>query len=80
MVKNPPAKAGDATDAGSIAGLGRYPGKRKWQPTPVFLPGETQGQRSLGGQGPGCHKEWNMTKRLSAHMLPEWQLGVGFWT
>ena len=55
-------------------------GRGKWQPTPVFLPGETQGQRSLGGQGPGCHKEWNMTKRLSAHMLPEWQLGVGFWT
>ena len=33
------------------------PGKRKWQPTPVFLPGEAHGQRSLGGSGPGGHKE-----------------------
>ena len=31
VVKNPPANTGDATDAGSIPGLGRYPGKRKWQ-------------------------------------------------
>ena len=26
--------------------------KRKWQATPVFLPGESHGQRSLAGQGP----------------------------
>ena len=35
--------------------------RRKWQPTPVFLPGESQGQRSLLG----CHlwgrTEWDMT-------------------
>ena len=27
-------------DVGSIPGLGRYPGLKKWQPTPVFLPGK----------------------------------------
>ena len=46
MVKNLPANAGDV---GSIPGLGRSPWRRKWQPTPVFLPGKSHGQRSLGG-------------------------------
>ena len=31
---------------GSIAGLGRFPRRREWLPTPVFLPGEFYGQRS----------------------------------
>ena len=35
-VKNPPASAGDA---GLIPGSGRFPWRRKWQPTLVFLPG-----------------------------------------
>ena len=46
------ANAGDTGDAGSIPGSGRYPpwvGRRKWQPTPLFLPGESHGQRSLAG-------------------------------
>ena len=29
--------------------IGKMPWKRKWQPTPVFLPGESHGQRSLAG-------------------------------
>ena len=29
--------------------------KRKWQPTPVFLPGKVHGPRSLEGYGPQCH-------------------------
>ena len=36
--KNLPAKAGDQGDAGLIPGLGKFPWRRKWQPTPVFLP------------------------------------------
>ena len=36
--------------------------KRKWQPTPVFLPGESHGQRSLAGYRPHGHKELNMTE------------------
>ena len=32
------------------------PWRRKWQPTPVFLPGEFHGQRSLAGYSPWGHK------------------------
>ena len=42
----------NAGDPGLIHGLGRFPWKQKWQPTPVFLPGESHGQRSLAGFGP----------------------------
>ena len=52
MVKNPPANAGDVRDAGSIPDLRGSPGERAWQPTPVFLPRESQGQRSLAGYSP----------------------------
>ena len=41
MIKNLAANAGDLRDAGSIPGSGRFPWRRKWQPTPVFLPGES---------------------------------------
>jgi len=34
----------------------KIPWRRKWQPTPVFLPGESQGQRSLAGYSPWGHK------------------------
>ena len=37
----------------------------KWQPTPVFLPGESHGQRSLVGYSPWGHKESDMTERLN---------------
>ena len=77
VVKNPPANAGDAT-VDLIPGLGRYPGKRKWQPTPVFLPRETQGQRSLGSHRPGCHKESDMTKRHATHTHAAW-VAIGSW-
>jgi len=30
----------------------KIPWRRAWQPTPVFLPGESHGQRSLAGYGP----------------------------
>ena len=46
VVKNPPTNAGDR---GLIPRLGRSPWWRKWQPTPVFLPGKSHGQRSLAG-------------------------------
>ena len=42
--------------------------RRKWQPTPVFLPGESHGQRSLAGyiQPMGLHSQTHL-KRLSTH-------------
>ena len=50
--------------------LGKIPWRRKWQPTPVFLPGESHGQRSLVGYGPYGHKESDTTEVIyHAHML-----------
>ena len=40
MAKNMTANAGDTRGVGSIPGLGRSPWRKKWQFTPVFLPGE----------------------------------------
>jgi len=40
----------------------KIPWRRAWQPTPVFLPGESHGQRSLVGYGPQGHKELDMTE------------------
>ena len=37
------------------------PWRREWEPTQVFLPGESHGQRSLVGQSPWGHKESGMT-------------------
>ena len=41
--------AGDIRDVGFIPGLGRFPGGGHGNPLPVFLPGESHGQRSLAG-------------------------------
>ena len=49
VVKNPPASEEDARDAGPISGSGRPPWRRAWQPTPVFLPRKSHGQRILVG-------------------------------
>ena len=38
-----------------------------WQPTPVFLPGESHGRRSLVGYSPRGHKELDTTERLNFH-------------
>ena len=62
MVKNPPAKAGDIRDANSIPGFRRFPWRRAWQPTPVFLPGVVHRQRSLMGYSPWGRKELDTTE------------------
>ena len=36
--------------------VGKIPCRRKWQPSPVFLPGESHGQKSLAGCSPWGHK------------------------
>ena len=56
VVKNPPVNAGDAIDASLIPGSERFPWRKKWQPTPVFLPGKCHGQRSLDGYSPWALK------------------------
>ena len=45
--------------------VGKIPWRRKWQPTPVFLPEESHGQRSLAGYSPWGHKESDTTGRLT---------------
>ena len=42
--------------------IGKIPWRREWLPTPVFLPGEFHGQRSLAGYNPRGHKELDMTE------------------
>ena len=39
----------NAGEPGSIPGSGKIPWRKEWQPNPVFLPGESHGQRSLAG-------------------------------
>ena len=45
--------------------VGKIPWRRKRQPTPVFLPGEFHGQRSLAGYRPWGHKESDTTEQLT---------------
>ena len=39
----------------------KTPWRRPWQPTPVFLPGESYGQRTLVGYNPWGCREWDTT-------------------
>ena len=66
VVKNMPANTGDSGDASSVPGSGR----RKWQPIPVFLPGQFHGQRSLGGYSPwGCKEHAQLLPTCGRHLL-----------
>ena len=49
--KSPSASAAEVGDAGSVL-AGKIPWRRRRQPAPVFLPGESHGQRSLAGHSP----------------------------
>ena len=59
VVKNLPMNAADICELDPW--VGKIPCRRAWQPTPVFLPGESHGQRSLEGYSPWGHKESDMT-------------------
>ena len=59
VVKNLPASAC----------IGKAPWRRAWQPIPVFLPGESHGQRSLVGYSPWGHKELDTTEQFSMRAL-----------
>ena len=51
-------------DSGSNLWVGKIPRRKKWQHTPVFLPGKFHGQRSLVGYSPWGHKELDPTEKL----------------
>ena len=58
------ASAYNAGDPGSDPWVRKVPWRKKWQPTPVFLPGKSHGWGSLVGYSPWGHKESDMTERL----------------
>ena len=60
-------------DLGSIPGLGRFPWRRKWQSTPVLLPGKSHGQRSLVGYSPWGWKSWTRLNDFT-----EWSSGFPY--
>jgi len=52
--------------------VGKIPWRREWQHTPVFLPGESHGQRSLAGYSPWGRKESDTTERLTHIVEEDW--------
>ena len=63
MVKKLPAMW--ETQVGSLGREDQIPWRRKWQPTPVFLPVEFHGQRCLDSYSPWGFKESDTTERLT---------------
>ena len=65
--------------------IGKIPWSSKWQPTAVFLPGESHGQRCLGDYSPWEYKESDTTERLSVHkafwrpLNPFWKICLWRW-
>ena len=51
--------------------IGKISWRRKWQPTPVLLPGKSHGQRSLVGYSPWDGKESDMTEQLHIVMVTQ---------
>ena len=62
VVKNSPAYSGDVKRYGLDPWIGKIPWRRERQPTPVFLPGKSHGQRSLVGYSPKGCKESDTTE------------------
>ena len=60
MVKRLPA----TRETGFNLWVGKIPWRRKWQSTPVLMPGKFHGWRSLMGYSPWGHKESDTTERL----------------
>ena len=60
-------KACNAEVMGPIPGSGRPPWRRAWQPIPVFMPGESHGQRSLVGYSPQICKQLDRIEVILHH-------------
>ena len=52
--------------------IGKIPWRKKWQPTPVFLPGQFHGQRSLVGYSLWGCKELDMTEQSTHTCMHNW--------
>ena len=66
------ASAWNAGDPGSIPGSEKIPWRRQWQLTPVLLPGEPHGGRSLVGYSPWGRKESETNEQLHFTFLWDW--------
>ena len=66
--KHLPVKAGYARDSFDLW-VGKIPWSRKWQPTPVFLPGKSHEQRSLADYSPRGCKELDTSERLNTQYV-----------
>ena len=65
MVKNLPANAGDIKRHACDPWVRKNPWRREWLPTPVFLPKESHGQRSLAGYSPWGREQSDPTEQLT---------------
>ena len=65
VVKNLPANAGNVRDSVFDLWVRKILWRREWQSTPVFLPGESHGQRSLVVYSSWGRKESDMTEQLT---------------
>ena len=74
VVKNLPASTGNIRQGFNLW-LRQVPWRRAWQPTPVFLPGESHGQRALVGYSSWGPKELDKTEE-TACMHARHLLGV----
>ena len=67
-IKNPPA-----VQETPARFLGQEdPWRRKWLPTPIVLPGEFHGQRSMAGYSPWGHKELDVAEQLTLSFFVTW--------
>ena len=69
-VKNPPAM--QATHETQVwSWVGKIPWRKKWQPSPVFLPEKSCGQMSQAGSSPKGCKELLVTEQLSTQYVTQ---------
>ena len=68
VVKNPPTNAGEARNTGSVPGSGERLVK-EIQPTQIFLPGKSHGQRRLMGYSPWGYKVSDITEHACMQTL-----------
>ena len=70
MIKRFVCHHSDSLGLSLVQSLSREdPLEKFWQPTPVLLPGEFHGQRSLAGYSSWGHKDLDTTEQLSLHFM-----------
>ena len=78
MVKNLPANAGNIKLHGFDPWVGKIPWRRKWQPTPILVPGKSHGQRRLADYSLWGRKELDTTEHSTAKSYTGHRRQTGF--